>query len=53
MKTEDYINTLIKEKESLTTLCKSHVETIRLLNRRISKLNHDILIKDKKIVDED
>jgi predicted nucleic acid-binding Zn-ribbon protein len=49
MKTEDYINTLIKEKESLTALCKSHVETIRLLKREISKLNHDILIKDKKI----
>ena len=42
MKTVDYINTLIKEKEELKALCKSHVETIRTMKREISKLNNDI-----------
>ena len=49
MKTVDYINTLIKEKEELKALCKSHVETIRTMKREISKLNNDILRKDRKI----
>lgn len=49
MKAVDYINTLIKEKENLTALCKSHVETIRLLKRENGKLNIDILKKNKKI----
>ena len=49
MKTVDYINTLIKEKESLTALCKSHVETIRLIKRELGKLNNTITKKDKKI----
>jgi chromosome segregation ATPase len=49
MKTVDYINILIKEKENLTALCKSHAETIRLLKRELGKLNDNILKKDKKI----
>ena len=49
MKTVDYINTLIKEKEELRELCKSHVETMRLLKREIGKLNVSILRKDNKI----
>ena len=39
MKTIDYINNLIKENEDLKTLCKSHVETIRLMKREANKLN--------------
>ena len=50
MKTIDYINTLIKEKEELKTLCKSHVETIRLIKRELNKLNNTITRKDKKIM---
>lgn len=50
MKTIDYINTLIKEKERLTELCKSHVETICLIKRELNKLNKTILKKDKKIL---
>ena len=42
MKTADYINTLIKERDELKELCKSHVETIRLFQR-------DLIKKDKKI----
>lgn len=49
MKTIDYINSLIKEKEELTTLCKSHVETILTLKKEVKKLNTIILTKDKKI----
>ena len=49
MKTADYINTLIKEKEELKKLCISHVETIRLQKREIQNLNNTILKKDKKI----
>ena len=48
MNNVDYINILIKEKESLTELCKSHAETIRLMKREIGKLNNTILKKDKK-----
>ena len=43
MKTADYINTLIKEKEELKKLCISHVETIRLQKREIQNLNNTIL----------
>jgi chromosome segregation ATPase len=50
MNNVDYINILIKEKESLTELCKSHAETIRLMKREIGKLNNTILKKDKKIL---
>ena len=49
MKTIDYINILIKEKENLTDMCKSHAETIRFMKREIGKLNNIILKKDKKI----
>ena len=49
MKTIDYINALIKEKENLSTLCKSHVETIRLMKREMNKLNNIITKKDKRI----
>ncbi len=50
MKTIDYINTLIKEKEELKALCKSHVETIRLIKKELSKLNNTITKKDKRIL---
>ena len=49
MKTVDYINSLIKEKEELTALCKTHVETIRTMKRELTKLNSIIAKKDKKI----
>jgi prefoldin subunit 5 len=49
MKTIDYINSLIKEKENLSSLCKSHVETIRLMKREMNKLNNTITKKDKRI----
>ena len=51
MKTVDYINTLIKEKEHLTALCKSHVETIRSIKRELAKLNSTITKKDMRIVE--
>jgi chromosome segregation ATPase len=51
MKTVDYINTLIKEKEHLTALCKSHVETIRSIKRELGKLNNTISKKDKRIIE--
>lgn len=41
MKAIDYINSLIKERDDSKELCKTHVETIRLLKREIIK-------KDKK-----
>lgn len=50
MKTVDYINTLIKEKESLKELCQKHVETIRLIKRELTHLNNTIAKKDKKIL---
>ena len=42
MKAADYINILIKERDELKELCKTHVETIRLFQR-------DLIKKDKKI----
>jgi chromosome segregation ATPase len=42
MKIEDYINTLIKERDELKNLCKSHVEKIILFQQ-------DLIKKDKKI----
>ena len=50
MKTVDYINTLIKEKESLKELCQKHVETICLIKRELTHLNNTIAKKDKKIL---
>lgn len=38
MKTIDYINTLIKEKESLKEECKTYVETIRRMKHEITNL---------------
>lgn len=49
MKTIDYINALIKEKDEYKELCKNHVENIYQLNRKIVNLKNDILRKDKKI----
>ena len=49
MKTEEYIKSLINERDELKTLCKSHVETIRLIKRELVKLNHNISKKDKHI----
>ncbi len=43
MKTSDYINSLIKERDNFKEICKSHVETIQLLNKELIK-------KDKKII---
>lgn len=42
MKAIDYINALMKERDELKELCKTHAETIRLLNKELVK-------KDKKI----
>ena len=50
MKTTDYINSLIAEKESLKETCKSHVKTIELLRKELKKLKLDISKKDKKIL---
>lgn len=49
MKTEEYINSLIKEKDHLSELCKSHVKTILLIKRELGKLKNTITQKDKKI----
>jgi predicted nucleic acid-binding Zn-ribbon protein len=49
MKTADYINSLIKERDDLRTLCKSNAEMIRLQKQEISKLNGIISKKDKKL----
>jgi hypothetical protein len=49
MKTVDYINSLIKEREELKDLCKSHVETIYKLNREMCDLKNIILRKDMAI----
>ena len=49
MNTEEYINSLIKEKDHLSELCKSHVKTILLIKRELGKLNSTITQKDKKI----
>ena len=42
MKTEDYINSLINERDNLKEICKSHAETIRFIKKELLK-------KDKKI----
>jgi ElaB/YqjD/DUF883 family membrane-anchored ribosome-binding protein len=49
MKNTDYINNLIKEKDELKDLCKSHSETILSLNREIAKLKINLSKKDVKI----
>lgn len=49
MKTVDYINSLIKERDDIKEICKSHVETIRLMKREFIKLNNIISKHEKKI----
>ena len=49
MKAVDYINTLIKERDEIKEICKSHIETIRLMKREIMKLNITISKHEKKI----
>lgn len=49
MKTIDYINSLIKERDEFKELCKKHVETIQSLKREITKLNTVNLKQSKKI----
>ena len=49
MKAVEYINSLIKERDELKDLCKSHVETIRTMKKEFIKLNNEIVRKDKKI----
>ena len=49
MKTEEYIKSLIAERDELKSLCESHVETIRLLKSEVVKLNRTITKKDKII----
>ena len=49
MKTTDYINSLIKERDKFKEMCENHIETIRLIKRELVKLNNSITKKDKKI----
>lgn len=49
MKSVEYINTIIKERDNFKEICKSHVETLRLIKREMSKLNNTISRQDKKI----
>lgn len=49
MKTIDYINSLIKERDKFKEMCENHIETIRLIKRELVKLNNNITKKDKKI----
>lgn len=49
MKAVEYINSLIKERDELKDLCKSHAETIRTMKKEFIKLNNEIVRKDKKI----
>lgn len=50
MKTADYINGLIAERENLKEICKSHAETIYSIRRELAKLNNALSKKDKKIL---
>lgn len=49
MKAVDYINALIKERDEIKEICKSHVETIRLMKREMMKLNNTISKQEKRI----
>ena len=49
MKTIDYINSLIKEKDELKALCKTHVRTIHTLRKEIQDLKKVISKKDLEI----
>ena len=50
MKIEEYVNSLIKEKEELKSACKTQIEKIRLMKREITKLNNTISKNYKKIL---
>lgn len=52
MKTVDYINSLIDDKERLKAICKSHEETIHSLKMALRKLNVEDSIKDEFISNE-
>ena len=49
MKTIDYINSLIKERDEFKELCKKNVEIIHLMKKDLMKLNSIISKKDKSI----
>lgn len=49
MKTEEYINILLKEKESLKALCAENAKKISVLKREVWKLNSKIATKDLKL----
>ena len=49
MKAIDYINSLIKERDELKSICKQHSETVRSQKREIINLKNSISKKDKKI----
>ena len=42
MSSIDYVNSLIKERDELKQICKSHLETIRMMKRELLK-------KDKRL----
>ena len=50
MKTIDYINSLIKERDEFKELCKKHAETIHTLKREVTKLNNTNQKQEKKIL---
>ena len=50
MKTIDYINSLIKERDEFKELCKKHVETIHSMKREMTKLNNKNQKQEKKIL---
>ena len=49
MKAEEYINILLKEKESLKALCAENAKKISVLKREVWKLNSKIATKDLKL----
>ena len=49
MKMEDYMNSLIKERDDFKELNKKHFETIHLMKREMTKLNNTNLKLNKKI----
>ena len=52
MKTVDFINSLIDDKERLKAICKSYEETIHSLKMALRKLNVEDSIKDEFISNE-
>jgi chromosome segregation ATPase len=53
MKTVDYINSLIDDKERLKAICESHEETIHLLKIALRKHNVEDSIKNEIINNND